>query len=59
MIAGTSLTLNYPLYTAPAAGDAFTAYQGCDHRLATCQTQFANQANFRGFPFTPPPTVAF
>ena len=57
--AGTSLTLAYPLYAAPAAGDAFTAYQGCDHRLATCQSQFANQANFRGFPFIPPPTLAF
>jgi len=59
VVPGTSLTLNYPLYTAPSPGDAFTAYQGCDHQLTTCQTQFANQANFRGFPFTPPPTVAF
>ncbi len=59
VVAGTSLTMGYPLYAAPAAGDTFTAYQGCDHRLTTCQTQFANQANFRGFPFTPPPTVAF
>ncbi|MBE7190375.1 phage BR0599 family protein, partial [Jatrophihabitans endophyticus] len=53
-----SLALAYPLTAAPAAGDAFTVYQGCDHRLATCQTQFANQANFRGFPFIPPPTLA-
>ena len=59
VVVGTSLTLAYPLQAAPAAGDGFTAYQGCDHRLATCQTQFANQANFRGFPFVPPPTVAF
>ena len=59
VVAGTSLALSYPLQAAPAAGDTFTAYQGCDHRLATCQTQFANKANFRGFPFTPPPTVAF
>ena len=59
VVAGTSLTLAYPLYAAPSVGDTFTAYQGCDHRLTTCQTQFANQANFRGFPFIPPPTVAF
>lgn len=57
--AGASLTLAYPLQAAPAPGDAFTVYQGCDHRLTTCQAQFANQANFRGFPFVPPPTVAF
>ncbi|MCX8254020.1 MAG: phage BR0599 family protein [Beijerinckiaceae bacterium] len=57
--AGASLTLAYPLQAAPAPGDAFTVYQGCDHRLTTCQSQFANQANFRGFPFVPPPTVAF
>lgn len=59
VVAGTSLTLAYPLQAAPATGDTFTAYQGCDHRLKTCQSQFANQANFRGFPFVPPPTVAF
>lgn len=59
VVAATSLTLAYPLYAAPTAGDGFTAYQGCDHRLATCQTQFNNQANFRGFPFIPPPTTAF
>lgn len=59
VVAGTSLILNYPLDAVPAAGDAFTAYQGCDHRLSTCQTQFANSTNFRGFPYIPPPTSAF
>lgn len=58
-VAGTSLQLRYPLPNAPAAGDAFTIYQGCDHTTATCQAQFANLARFRGFPFVPPPEVAF
>jgi uncharacterized phage protein (TIGR02218 family) len=53
-----SLVLAYPLLNAPAAGDAFTVYQGCDHSMATCQSKFNNLANFRGFPFIPPPTYA-
>jgi uncharacterized phage protein (TIGR02218 family) len=56
---GSFLTLMYPLPFAPAAGDAFTVYAGCDHTLATCQSQFNNKANFRGFPFVPPPEMAF
>ncbi len=43
------LTLTYPLPAMPAPGDSFTAYQGCDHTLATCRSKFANEANFRGF----------
>lgn len=57
--AGVSLTLMYPLPSPPAAGDAFTAYAGCDHTLATCQARFSNAANFRGFPFVPPPQIAY
>jgi uncharacterized phage protein (TIGR02218 family) len=52
----TGLTLTYPL---PAPGDSFTAYQGCDHTLATCRSKFANGAKFRGFPFVPTPEAAF
>lgn len=55
----TALTLAYPLPAIPAAGDAFTAYQGCDHSLATCKAKFNNAANFRGFPFVPTPETAF
>src|SRR5262249_21295063 len=58
-VAGASLTLIYPLPTPPATGDAFTVYAGCDHTSATCQTQFNNLANFRGFPYVPPPQVAY
>ncbi len=56
---GAELVLAYPLDAAPAAGDAFQASFGCDHTLATCQTKFANAANFRGFPFVPPPETAY
>ncbi|MDR3461525.1 MAG: DUF2163 domain-containing protein [Beijerinckiaceae bacterium] len=54
-----ALILSYPLEFTPAVGDAFTAYQGCDHTIATCQSKFNNPANFRGFPFVPPPTSAY
>ncbi len=56
---GSSFALMYPLPFAPAAGDAFTVYAGCDHTLATCQARFNNKANFRGFPFVPPIEMAF
>ena len=57
--AGVSLALIYPLPSPPASGDAFTVYAGCDHTLATCQARFGNGANFRGFPFVPPPQIAY
>jgi uncharacterized phage protein (TIGR02218 family) len=52
------LTLAAPLQSAPAVGDAFTVYQGCDHTIATCKAKFNNLSNFRGFPYIPPPTFA-
>ena len=58
-VAGASLTLIYPLPAAPAAGDAFTVYAGCDHTPATCAARFSNLANFRGFPYVPPPQIAY
>jgi uncharacterized phage protein (TIGR02218 family) len=58
VVAGTSLTLIYPLESAPAAGDGFTVYQGCDHTPGTCQSKFSNLINFRGFPYVPPPQMA-
>jgi len=56
--AGSSLTLGYPLQSVPAPGDAFTVYYGCDHTPGTCQSKFSNLANFRGFPYVPPPQMA-
>ena len=54
----SALSLSYALPGAPSTGDAFTAYQGCDHTQSTCQSKFGNLANFRGFPYVPPPTFA-
>ena len=56
---GVSLTLGYPLQSVPSPGDAFTVYFGCDHTAATCQAKFNNLANFRGFPYVPPPELAY
>lgn len=56
--AGTSMTLRYPLESPPATGDGFTVYYGCDHTPGTCQSKFNNLANFRGFPYVPPPQMA-
>lgn len=36
-----------------AEGDSFIARAGCDKRIATCSTKFANTVNFRGFPNIP------
>ena len=58
VVAGTSLGLIYPLEEAPATGDAFTVFFGCDHTLGTCKTKFNNAANHRSFPFVPPPQMA-
>lgn len=55
---GAFLTLIYPLQSAPAPGDTFTVYFGCDHTEATCQNKFNNLVNFRAFPFVPPPQMA-
>ena len=57
--AGSTLNLVYPLPFAPAAGDAFTVYAGCDHTQNTCTARFSNLANFRGFPYVPPPQMAY
>ncbi len=57
--AGVGYTLMYPLPFAPAVGDAFNVAFGCDHTQATCTGKFNNLSNFRGFPYVPPPQVAF
>jgi uncharacterized phage protein (TIGR02218 family) len=58
VVVGSALNLIYPLPFAPAAGDAFTVYAGCDHTQSTCASRFSNLANFRGFPYVPPPQMA-
>jgi uncharacterized phage protein (TIGR02218 family) len=56
---GVALILMYPLPFAPSTGDAFTVAAGCDHTQATCQGTFNNLPNFRGFPYVPPPELAY
>jgi uncharacterized phage protein (TIGR02218 family) len=56
--ASGELDLIYPLPQAPAAGDTFTVYPGCDKTQATCQNKFNNVIHFRGFPYIPPPETA-
>lgn len=51
--------LSNPLPVAPAVGDTFTAYAGCDKRRTTCQTKFNNLNRFRGFPYVPVPETAY
>lgn len=50
---------NLTLAQAPpfpvAAGDAFTAYAGCQKTLTDCTARWGNATNFTGFPFVPPP----
>lgn len=49
-----SLVTAFP--AAPAAGDAFTAYPGCNKLWSgDCLNKFNNQANYRGFDFIPQP----
>jgi uncharacterized phage protein (TIGR02218 family) len=55
--ASGKFTLVYPLSTAPAAGDTFTGYPGCDKTYLTCNNKFANTSHFRGFPFVPTPEM--
>jgi uncharacterized phage protein (TIGR02218 family) len=59
VVVGVSLTLMYPLPDMPARGDGFNVSAGCDHTRATCQFAFNNLSNFRGFPFVPPPQIAY
>ena len=56
--AGGVLTLLSPFPTAPAPGDTFMMYAGCDKTRATCQAKFNNDANFKGQPFVPIPETA-
>ena len=51
--------LMYPLPFAPALNDTFNVAFGCDHTQATCLAKFNNTANFRAFPYVPPPQLAY
>jgi len=47
-----------PLIAAPASGDAFTIYSGCDRKLETCIHKFNKKSHFRGQPYIPVPETA-
>ena len=44
--------LHEPIYSIED-GDTFVIRAGCDKRIETCESRFANVANFRGFPYIP------
>lgn len=56
--AGGLLTLTLPFTAAPAAGDTFTVYPGCDKLQATCSGKFSNLTHFTAFPYIPRPETA-
>jgi uncharacterized phage protein (TIGR02218 family) len=54
-----TIALLAPLPNAPAAGDVFTIYPGCDKTLgANGCAKFANTARFKGYPYVPTPDTA-
>jgi uncharacterized phage protein (TIGR02218 family) len=58
-LVGTHLfQFSLPLPVAPANGDTFNAYPGCDKTKATCDSKFTNLVHFRGFSFIPSPETA-
>ncbi len=52
---GGGMVLFEPLPYAPAAGDTFKIYPGCDKLKDTCQNKFGNLTHFRGYPYIPVP----
>lgn len=59
----SGVTLAYPLSIAPAPGDTFTAFQGCDKTNnsgsgQSC-TDRGNELNRRSYDFVPPPNSAY
>ena len=52
-----SFSVYLPLPNAPANGDHFTIYPGCDKALSTCISK-GNKSHFRGCPFIPVPETA-
>jgi uncharacterized phage protein (TIGR02218 family) len=55
---GGAFSFALPLPNAPAAGDAFSVFPGCDKTQSTCTSKFNNVIHFRGFPYIPVPETA-
>jgi uncharacterized phage protein (TIGR02218 family) len=49
-----TVTVSQPFPVQPS-GEEVRVIKGCDRKLSTCTTRFANQLNFRGFPYVPNP----
>lgn len=54
-----TIVLSVPFSSAPATGDLFIIYPGCDRTQNTCSSKFNNVINFRGYPFIPNPEAAY
>jgi uncharacterized phage protein (TIGR02218 family) len=54
----SQLNLITALPAAPAVGDTFTAYPGCNKMQLTCSSKFNNLTHFKGFPYVPIPETA-
>jgi uncharacterized phage protein (TIGR02218 family) len=48
---GVTIELWQSMSESVAPGDSFTITAGCDKQFSTCKAKFANQVNFRGFPY--------
>jgi uncharacterized phage protein (TIGR02218 family) len=53
---GGTFTMMTPFPNAPATGDTFNAFVGCDHQYATCAS-YGNTQNYRAMRFVPPASV--
>jgi uncharacterized phage protein (TIGR02218 family) len=49
-LAGLRVTSYLPTSRLITEGEGITLYPGCDKRIATCTSKFANQINFQGEP---------
>lgn len=52
---GATFTMALPFPVAPAAGDTFTVYPGCNKSASDCTGKFNNNAQNRGFRHIPAP----
>jgi hypothetical protein len=55
--AAGAIATRYPFPKAPAVGDTFSVYPGCDLQQATCSGKFNNLLHFGGQPYIPDPST--
>jgi len=48
-----TITINRPFGSGVIAGNAFSAYPGCDHTPTTCDTDYSNKLNYGGLEYLP------